>query len=112
MIRLNEAFCHLLLHAAPDLSEELDPYVSPIKIHPSNFHGSLRKGKDDNDTNCWASPSGKGFMIRGKNYLTDTSKVVGGDPLLQLIAVDWFTVNKPVDRIALHPKCLVQIVIK
>ncbi|KAK7291984.1 hypothetical protein RIF29_07580 [Crotalaria pallida] len=94
--------------AAPDLSEELDPHVTPITIHPSDFHGSLHKGKDDNDTNCWTSPSGKGFMIRGKNYLKDNSKVVGGDPLLQLVAVDWVTVNKPVDRIALHPKCLVQ----
>jgi hypothetical protein len=36
-------------------------------------------------------------------------QVVGGDPLLKLIAVDWFTVNKSVDRIALHPRCLVQV---
>ncbi|WJX95974.1 hypothetical protein P8452_77233 [Trifolium repens] len=94
--------------AAPDLSGELDPRVTPITIHPNDIHGSLRKGVDDNDTNCWSSPSGKGFMIRGKNYLKDNSKVVGGDPLLKLIAVDWFTVNKSVDRIALHPRCLVQ----
>ncbi|XP_057417760.1 protein ENHANCED DISEASE RESISTANCE 2-like isoform X2 [Lotus japonicus] len=94
--------------AAPDLGEELDPTVAPITIDQSDIHGSLRKGKDDNDTNCWTSPSGKGFMIRGKNYLKDNSKVVGGDPLLKLIAVDWFTVDKSVDRIALHPRCMVQ----
>ncbi|TKY54741.1 ENHANCED DISEASE RESISTANCE 2 [Spatholobus suberectus] len=93
--------------AAPNLSEELDPHVTHITI-PSDLHGSLHKGKDDNDTNCWTSPSGKGFMIRGKNYLKDNSKVVGGDPLLRLVAVDWFTVEKSVDRIALHPKFLVQ----
>lgn len=93
--------------AAPDLSEELDPHITPITI-PRDLHGSLHKGKDDNDTNCWTSPSGKGFMIRGKNYLKDSSKVVGGDPLLRLVAVDWFTVDKAADRIALHPKCLVQ----
>lgn len=63
------------MQAAPDLSEELDPRVTPITIDPSNLHGSLRKGKDDNDTSCWNSPSGKGFMIRGKNYLKDNSKV-------------------------------------
>ena len=63
------------LQAAPDLSEELDPRVTPITIHPNDIHGSLRKGMDDNDTNCWTSPSGKGFMIRGKNYLKDNSKV-------------------------------------
>ncbi|XP_047169321.1 protein ENHANCED DISEASE RESISTANCE 2-like isoform X1 [Vigna umbellata] len=93
--------------AAPDLSEELDPHVTPITI-PSDLHCSLWKGKDDNDTNCWASPTGKGFMIRGKNYLKDSSKVVGGDPLLKLVGVDWLTVDKSVDRIALHPKSLVQ----
>ncbi|XP_052730841.1 protein ENHANCED DISEASE RESISTANCE 2 isoform X3 [Vigna angularis] len=93
--------------AAPDLSEELDPHVTPITI-PSDLHCSLWKGKDDNDTNCWASPTGKGFMIRGKNYLKDSSKVVGGDPLLKLVGVDWLTVDKSVDRISLHPKSLVQ----
>ncbi|KAL2961668.1 hypothetical protein AAZX31_17G101400 [Glycine max] len=97
----------LMRTAAPDLTEELDPHVTHITI-PSDLHGSLRKGNDDNDTNCWASPSGKGFMIRGKNYLKDSSKVIGGDPLLKLVAVDWFTVDKSADRIALHPKCLVQ----
>ncbi|XP_061375754.1 protein ENHANCED DISEASE RESISTANCE 2-like [Gastrolobium bilobum] len=94
--------------AAPDLSEELDPHVNPVTIHPSDFYGSLGKGKDDKDTNCWTSPSGKGFMIRGKTYLKDSSKVVGGDPLLRLVAVDWFTMGKSVDKIALHPRCLVQ----
>lgn len=34
---------------------------------------------------------------------------MGGDPLLTLLAVDWFQVDKPADRIALHPKCLVQV---
>ncbi|KAK7388537.1 hypothetical protein VNO78_23356 [Psophocarpus tetragonolobus] len=93
--------------AAPILGEELDPCVTHITI-PSDLHCSLLKAKDDKDTNCWASPSGKGFMIRGKNYLKDSSKVVGGDPLLRLVAVDWFTLDKSADRIALHPKCLVQ----
>ncbi|KAK2450533.1 ENHANCED DISEASE RESISTANCE protein [Trifolium repens] len=70
--------------------------------------GSLREGKDENDTNCWTSPSGEGFMIRGKNYLKDNSKVVGGDPLLKLIAVDWLKVEKPVDKVALHGRSMVQ----
>lgn len=34
---------------------------------------------------------------------------MGGDPLLKLIAVDWFKVDKAADRVALHPKCLVQV---
>ncbi|KAI4335601.1 hypothetical protein L6164_014235 [Bauhinia variegata] len=92
----------------PDINKELDPDVTPITIDPSNFHGSLHKGKDDADTNCWTCPSGQGFMIRGKNYLKDNSKVVGGDPLLKLISVDWFKVEKRADRVALHRRCLVQ----
>lgn len=61
--------------AAPDLGKELDPHVTPITFDASDLHGSLRKGEHDSDTNCWTSPSGKGFMIRGKNYLKDNSKV-------------------------------------
>lgn len=36
-------------------------------------------------------------------------QVTGGEPLLKLLAVDWFTVDKSIDKIALHPKCLVQV---
>jgi hypothetical protein len=62
-----------ILNAAPN--KELDLTVTPIIIDPTQFHGSLHKGKDDTDTNCWTSPSGMGFMIRGKSYLKDNSKV-------------------------------------
>ncbi|KAF9662798.1 hypothetical protein SADUNF_Sadunf18G0091800 [Salix dunnii] len=92
----------------PDASKDLDRFVTPIDIDPSQFHGSLNKGKDENDSNCWTSPSGTGFMIRGKTYLKDSFKVMGGDPLLKLISVDWFKVDKAIDGISLHPRCLVQ----
>ena len=36
-------------------------------------------------------------------------QIVGGDPLLKLIAVDWLKVDKTIDRIALHPRSLVQV---
>ncbi|CAN1172283.1 Protein ENHANCED DISEASE RESISTANCE 2 [Linum perenne] len=94
--------------SATDANAILDPKVPPISIEPSEFNGSLHKGKDEKDLNCWTSPSGSGFKIRGKTYLKDNSKVVGGDPLLQLIAVDWFKVDRVVDAIAQHPKCLLQ----
>ncbi|ONH98539.1 hypothetical protein PRUPE_7G253100 [Prunus persica] len=94
--------------SAADANKELDSEVAPVMIDPSQFRGSLRNGKDEADTNCWTCPSGTGFMIRGKNYLKDNSKVMGGDPLLKLIAVDWFKVDKSLDRIALHPRSLLQ----
>ncbi|EFH44669.1 hypothetical protein ARALYDRAFT_330172 [Arabidopsis lyrata subsp. lyrata] len=93
---------------APGASNVLDASVDPVSIDPSKFQGSLRKGNGDKDSNCWDSPSGMGFMIRGKTYLKDNAKVMGGEPLLTLVSVDWFKVDKAVDNIALHPKCLVQ----
>ena len=36
-------------------------------------------------------------------------QVMGGDPLLKLIAVDWFKADNTMDKIALHPKSLVQV---
>ncbi|CAM8942586.1 unnamed protein product [Rhodiola kirilowii] len=93
---------------APDANKELDSTIPPIAIDPTQFKGSLHHGKDDKDTNCWTAPSGEGFMIRGKNYLKDNSKVMGGDPLLKLIAVDWFKGEIIMDKVALNPKYLVQ----
>ncbi|KAG7610804.1 START domain [Arabidopsis suecica] len=93
---------------APGASNVLDASVDPVSIDPSQFQGSLRKGNGDKDSNCWNSPSGMGFMIRGKTYLKDNAKVMGGQPLLTLISVDWFKVDSAVDNIALHPKCLIQ----
>lgn len=65
----------LILYTATDANKELDSEVAPITIDLSQFPCSCPKGKDDADTNCWSTPSGKGFMIRGKNYLKDNSKV-------------------------------------
>ncbi|XP_022754534.1 protein ENHANCED DISEASE RESISTANCE 2-like isoform X2 [Durio zibethinus] len=95
--------------SAPDANKELDPSVPPVHVDASQFNGTLHKGKDEADSNCWTSPSGRGFMIRGKTYLKDNAKVMGADPLLKLIAVDWFKVDKATDKIALHPRCLVQV---
>ncbi|KAL4334130.1 hypothetical protein GQ457_07G044540 [Hibiscus cannabinus] len=94
--------------ATQDTNKELDPSVPPIHVEASQFNGSLQKGNDDADTNCWTSPSGTGFMIRGQTYLKNNAKITGGDPLLKLIAVDWFKVDKATDKIALHPKSQVQ----
>lgn len=58
-----------------DANKELDPSEAAIDIDLSQFQGSLPEGKDEKDSNCWTSPGGMGFMIRGKNYLKDNSKV-------------------------------------
>ncbi|RLM60396.1 protein ENHANCED DISEASE RESISTANCE 2-like [Panicum miliaceum] len=89
-------------------TSELVTNSSPVTVDPSHFHGTLRRAKGENDPNSWSAPGGEKFMIRGKTYLTDYTKVVGGDPLLKLIAVDWFKVDERFDSVALHPKSLVQ----
>ncbi|PAN35526.1 hypothetical protein PAHAL_6G215500 [Panicum hallii] len=89
-------------------TSELVTDSSPVTVDPSHFHGTLRRAKSENDPNSWSAPGGGKFMIRGKTYLTDYTKVVGGDPLLKLIAVDWFKVDERFDSVALHPKSLVQ----
>nr|AWA44761.1 hypothetical protein SS88P14_000002 [Saccharum spontaneum] len=89
-------------------TSELVTNSSPVAVDPSHFHGTLHRTKSENDQNSWSAPGGEKFMIRGKTYLTDYTKVVGGDPLLKLLAVDWFKVNERFDSVALHPKSLVQ----
>ncbi|KAK2396645.1 protein ENHANCED DISEASE RESISTANCE [Trifolium repens] len=108
LLNLSAMAAGLLDRLTPNICKELDSLASPIKFDASDFQGSLRKGKDENDTNCWTSSSGEGFMIRGKNYLKDNSKVVGGNPLLKLVAIDWLKVDKPVDKVALHGRSMVQ----
>ncbi|KAM7268894.1 hypothetical protein ACFE04_011060 [Oxalis oulophora] len=95
-------------NSVPCENKQFDCAAAPVSIDPSKFNGSLQKGKDDSDSNVWTCPSSTGFMIRGKTYLKDNAKVMGGEPLLKLIAVDWFKVDKPFDSVALNPKCLVQ----
>ncbi|KAJ9551004.1 hypothetical protein OSB04_015049 [Centaurea solstitialis] len=93
---------------APCANDELDPTAFPINLDCSHFSGTMRKGKNETDDNCWTCPSGAEFMIRGKTYLQNSAKVPGGDPLLKLIAVDWFKVDNPVSKVALNPRCLLQ----
>ncbi|KAE8722726.1 leucine-rich repeat receptor-like protein kinase TDR-like [Hibiscus syriacus] len=95
-------------YVSADANKELDPSVPPIHVDASQFNGSLHQGKDDDDTNCWTSPGGAGFMIRGKTYLKNSAKITGGRPFSSS-SCDWFKVDKATDKIALHPKSQVQV---
>ncbi|KAF3773333.1 ENHANCED DISEASE RESISTANCE 2 protein [Nymphaea thermarum] len=94
--------------AAPMDNNELDLLATPVNIAANQFRGSMRRGKDQSDSDCWTETNGNGFMIRGKTYLSDFSKISGGDPLLKLFAVDWLKDENRIDEIALHPNCVVQ----
>ncbi|KAF3338920.1 protein ENHANCED DISEASE RESISTANCE 2-like isoform X2 [Carex littledalei] len=93
---------------ASTVNIELSGAAPRVVIDWSRLNGSLRQAKSEQDSNCWSSPSGNGFMIRDKTYLTDHSKIAGGDPLLKLMAVDWLKGKDRIDAIALNSKCLVQ----
>eukprot|EP00246_Nothoceros_aenigmaticus_P012192 TRINITY_DN3653_c0_g1_i3.p1 TRINITY_DN3653_c0_g1~~TRINITY_DN3653_c0_g1_i3.p1 ORF type:complete len:725 (+),score=125.57 TRINITY_DN3653_c0_g1_i3:628-2802(+) len=74
-------------------------YRAPaVQVDRTVFKGSLPRGRHDKDTDCWFEPNGKGFMIRGVTYMQDSLKVAGGDPLLKLLAVDWFRCEGKVDK--------------
>ncbi|KAJ7523493.1 hypothetical protein O6H91_18G051900 [Diphasiastrum complanatum] len=79
-----------------------------IHIDASKFRGSLWPAANGKDSNCWADPGGKGFMVRGKTYNKDYLKIPGGDPVLKLLAVDWYQSDEKLDMIARHPECVVQ----
>ncbi|XP_059066921.1 protein ENHANCED DISEASE RESISTANCE 2 isoform X2 [Cryptomeria japonica] len=87
---------------------ELMLSVPAIEVDVNQFRGSLKPGKDGTHSNCWAEPGGSSFMVRSKTYLKDYSKVPGGDPLLKLLAVDWFKSEDKIDKVAMHPRCVVQ----
>lgn len=70
--------------------------------------GSLQKGKwpfeaGIKSSDCWCSPDGDGFRVRGSNYLRDRKKVPAGQPLAELVAVDWFVDYQRMDDICSRP---------
>ncbi|KAL6540810.1 hypothetical protein OROMI_024693 [Orobanche minor] len=95
------------IRASQKESSVLDTSVPPVNFDSDELRGTMRKAKDESDKNCWSSPDGSGFMITGKTYLKDSMKF--GEPLLKLIALDWFKVENCVSKVALHPKSLVQL---
>ncbi|MFS7947155.1 hypothetical protein Hanom_Chr06g00544771 [Helianthus anomalus] len=48
----------------------------------------MQKGKGENDSNCWTSPSGAGFKIHGKMYLKDSAKGIHRVQSYRLFAVE------------------------
>lgn len=64
--------CFILLFCAV---REFCTGADPIALDPHDFQGSMRLGTNDADRDCWTSPNGSGFVIRGKTYLKDNAKV-------------------------------------
>lgn len=75
----------------------------------SCFSGSLRRDDRDTGRDCWTIPDAKSFRVRSKSFIFDGSKVPAGQPLMQLVAVDWFKGVKRMDHLARRKGCAAQI---
>lgn len=79
-----------------------------VEINLSHFHGSLPQAVTHKDTGCWTDPGGEEFMVRGKTYPFDDLKISGGEPLLKLLAVDWFYSENRIDSVSSNHNSIVQ----
>jgi hypothetical protein len=95
-------------YAASRIGKELDWNMPGVEMDFNLFNGSLRQTVHDKDSNGWSDPGGKGFMVRSRTYDQDSLKISGGEPLLKLVAVDWFKSEQKIGHIAKQPDCCVQ----
>ncbi|CAM6079958.1 unnamed protein product [Sphagnum tenellum] len=93
-------------HPASRIGQELDWGVPGVEMNLNLFNGSLCQTV--NESNGWSDPGGKGFMVRSCTYDQDSLKISGGEPLLKLMAVDWFKAEHKIDHVARQPGCCVQ----
>jgi hypothetical protein len=93
--------------AASRIGQELDWGVPGVEMNLNLFNGSLCRTV--NESNGWSDPGGKGFMVRSCTYEQDSLKISGGEPLLKLMAVDWFKAEHKIDHVARQPGCCVQV---
>ncbi|XP_024396181.1 protein ENHANCED DISEASE RESISTANCE 2 isoform X3 [Physcomitrium patens] len=81
----------------------------PVSLDLSMLSGNLGKGDLDNGKNCWSIPDCNNFRVRSKHFLIDRSKTAAGEPLMQLVAVDWFKDIKRIDHVAKRKGCVAQV---
>jgi len=92
-------------------SKDDEPYhkSGPQKcVGTQSLTGSLEKGAwpfliGYKSSNCWCSPEGNNFRVRGANYLRDGKKIAAGEPIAQLVAVDWFVDFQRIDNVCARP---------
>ncbi|CAH1453293.1 unnamed protein product [Lactuca virosa] len=80
-----------------------------VQIDFSCFSGNLRRDDNENGRDCWRISDGSNFRVRSKRFCYDKSKMPGGKPLMDLVAVDWFKDTKRMDHVARRPGCAAQI---
>ncbi|KAH8972155.1 hypothetical protein BDL97_02G180500 [Sphagnum fallax] len=97
------------LPGAGSRSNALSTAVNGEAIDLPLFSGSLSKGAHDTGKNCWSIPEKDSFRVRSKRFLVDKSKTPAGEPLMQLVAVDWFKDSKRIDHVVRCKDCVAQV---
>ncbi|KAJ9556356.1 hypothetical protein OSB04_010970 [Centaurea solstitialis] len=80
-----------------------------VKIDLSCFAGNLRRDDNESGRDCWRISDGNNFRVRSRRYCYDKTKMPGGNPLMDLVAVDWFKDTKRMDHVARRPGCAAQV---
>ncbi|KAI7730611.1 hypothetical protein M8C21_009106 [Ambrosia artemisiifolia] len=80
-----------------------------VEIDLSCFSGNLRRDDNENSRDCWKISDGNNFKLRSKRFCYDKSKMPGGKPLMDLVAVDWFKDTKRMDHVARRVGCAAQV---
>lgn len=68
--------------------------------------------EDDNCSNCWSSPHGDKFLVRGPEYFSTKEKVPAGESLLKPLGFDWIRSSAKIGEILNHPNSRIQKTIK
>ncbi|WVZ57822.1 hypothetical protein U9M48_008161 [Paspalum notatum var. saurae] len=95
--------------AGPKQPEPVRGDEASDQIDLTGFSGNLRRDDRENSRDCWRISDGNNFRVRSKNFVYDKSKVPAGNPLMELVAVDWFKDVKRMDHVARRKGCAVQV---
>lgn len=79
-----------------------------VRVEWGRYQGNVPPGPLLGGRNCWSRPDGNLFHVRSRTFLSDGSRVAGGEPIARLVAVDWFASERRVDNVASRPQSIVQ----
>ncbi|CAI5521075.1 unnamed protein product [Closterium sp. Naga37s-1] len=65
-------------------------------------------GSGPKDAHAWKQAAADNFCVRGSTYLSDGIKIPAAQPLLSLLAVDWFKSDSRIDNLAARPGSVMQ----
>ncbi|KAL1361886.1 hypothetical protein HN51_010199 [Arachis hypogaea] len=74
--------------------------------------GAVPYLESDNSSNCWFTPPGSAFKVRGSDYLRTKVKIPGGDYLLQPIGFDWVRGSVKINEILRNRNNIVRKIIE